>query len=262
MSPAAGGMRTWLRFAPAALLLALFVGGLATGVAKEFSFTALKAHHHELHLYALAHPIGAAALFVVVFVAAVASSLPIALILTVAAGAIFGPVPGAILTMVSATTGATATYAASRLAAGSNLQARAERASPVVHRILQSFGRNTFSHILTMRLIPLFPFGPVNVAAGLARVPVWPFVLATLLGEVPTAGIYASFGAGLGRVMGKGERPGLHSLHDPMLVLPMVGLALLSLAPMVISRLRAKARSGAPVRLGAEAGPVTLKDYD
>jgi hypothetical protein len=62
--------------------------------------------------------------------------------------------------------------------------------------------------------------------------------------------------------MGKGERPGLHSLHDPMLVLPMVGLALLSLAPMVISRLRAKARSGAPVRLGAEAGPVTLKDYD
>ena len=45
--------------------------------------------------------------------------------------------------------------------------------------------------------------------AGLAAVPVWPFVLATLVGEIPTAAIYASFGAGLGRVLGGGRRPGI-----------------------------------------------------
>ncbi len=243
MSLEARRPRSWLRFVPALLLLALFVVGLSTGLAKEFSLTALKAHHHELHLFAIEHPFGAAALFVGVFVVVVASGMPVALILTVASGAIFGPVIGALLTMFSATVGATATYAAAYLAAGSSLQERAERSSPMVHRIIEGFGRNTFSHILTMRLIPLFPFGPVNIAAGLARVPAWPFVLATLLGEVPTAAIYAFFGAGLGRVLGEGQRPGLHSLHDPMLILPMVGLALLSLAPTVIGWARRRVKA-------------------
>lgn len=246
MSLAERNPRSWLRFVPALLLLILFVIGLSTGLAKEFSLSSLKAHHHELHVFALDHPVLAAGLFVGVFVVVVASGLPVALILTVASGAIFGPVLGALLTMFSATLGATITYAASRLAAGSNLQARIEVASPAVHRIIEGFGRNTFSHILTMRLIPLFPFGPVNIAAGLARVPTWPFVLATLLGEVPTASIYAFFGAGLGRVIGKGERPGFHSLHDPMLVLPMVGLALLSLAPTVIGWITRRMKASAP----------------
>lgn len=240
MSPAGRNSRSWLRFLPAVALAGLFVAGLATGAARNFSLTELKVHHHELHLLALAHPLGAGAVYVALFVAAVASGLPVALVLTVAGGAIFGPLIGAGLTMFSATLGATLTYGSARLVVGDTLQARAERAGGVVARIVAGFGRNTFSHILTMRLIPLFPFSPVNVAAGLAAVPLRPFVFATLLGEVPTAAIYASFGAGLGHVLGKDGRPASQSLQDPYLILPMVGLALLSLSPMVISRLRAK----------------------
>ena len=68
--------------------------------------------------------------------------------------------------------------------------------------------------------------------------PVWPFVLATLVGEIPTAAIYASFGAGLGRVLGGGRRPGMESLHDPMILAPMAGLALLAFSPSLIRWLR------------------------
>jgi uncharacterized membrane protein YdjX (TVP38/TMEM64 family) len=228
--------RSWMRFLPALLLLALFVFGLASGVARDFSLTELKAHHHELHLYAIAHPVAAAGLFLAIFVTAVASGLPVALVLTIAGGAIFGPVLGAGLVMFGATLGATITYGAARLAVGSALQQRAERSSGTVRRIIDSFGRNTFAHILTMRLIPLFPFSPVNIAAGLARVPLRPFVLATLLGEVPTATIYASLGSGLGRALAAESRTPLDHLRDPWLVLPLVGLALLSLAPGLIRR--------------------------
>jgi uncharacterized membrane protein YdjX (TVP38/TMEM64 family) len=234
-------VRNALRILPAVLLVGLFVFGLATGVAKDFSLTELKAHHHELHLYAIAHPVGAAAVFVGVFVVAVASGLPIALILTVASGTIFGPLIGAGLTMFSATVGATLTYGAARMAVGSRLEARMERVGGRMRKIIEGFERNTFANILTMRLIPLFPFSPVNIAAGLARVPLRPFVLATLAGEVPTALIYASFGAGLGRAFASGGRP---NLHDPWLIAPLAGLALLSLAPTAIGWW--KRRRGAP----------------
>lgn len=239
-----GAPRAWIRFLPAVLLAGLFLFGLASGAARHFSISELRSHHHELHLYAIAHPMLAAGLYVLVFVVAVASGLPVALMLTIAGGMIFGPLAGAGLTMFSATLGATLTYAAARLAVGSALPRRAEQPSGVVRRIIDSFGRNTFAHILTMRLIPLFPFSPVNVAAGLARVPLRPFVLATLVGEVPTATIYASFGSGLGRALSAGAKPPLDHLRDPWLILPLIGLALLSLAPSVIgwwSRRRAQA---------------------
>ena len=226
--------RSWIRFVPAVVLAGLFVFGLASGVARHFSITELRAHHHELHLYAIAHPVLAAGLYVLLFVIAVASGLPVALVLTIAGGMIFGPWTGAGLTMFSATVGATLTYAAARLAMGSALQARLLGSDGMVRRIVDGFGRNTFSHILTMRLIPLFPFSPVNIAAGLVQAPLRPFVLATLLGEVPTATIYASFGSGLGRALSAGAKPPLDHLRDPWLILPLVGLALLSLAPSLI----------------------------
>ena len=226
--------RSWIRFVPALALAGLFVFGLASGAAKHFSITELRTHHHELHLYAIAHPALAAGIYVLLFVIAVASGLPVALVLTIAGGMIFGPWTGAGLTMFSATLGATLTYAAARQAVGSALQARIEASNGVVRRIVDGFGRSTFSHILTMRLIPLFPFSPVNIAAGLVRAPLNPFVLATLLGEVPTATIYASFGSGLGRALSAGAKPPLEHLRDPWLVLPLVGLALLSLAPSLI----------------------------
>jgi uncharacterized membrane protein YdjX (TVP38/TMEM64 family) len=232
--------RSWIRFLPALLLVGLFVFGLASGAARHFSLAELKAHHHELHLYAIVHPMAAAGLFLAVFVVAVASGLPVALVLTIAGGAIFGPVFGAGLVMFGATLGATITYGAARMAVGSALQPRAEQSSGTVRRIIDSFGRNTFAHILTMRLIPLFPFSPVNIAAGLARVPLRPFVLATLVGEVPTAGIYASLGSGLGRALSAGAKPPLDHLRDPWLILPLVGLALLSLAPNLIRRWNAR----------------------
>jgi uncharacterized membrane protein YdjX (TVP38/TMEM64 family) len=228
------------RFLPAVLLVALFVYGLTSGVARDFSLTELKAHHHELHLYAIAHPLAAAGLFLAIFVTAVASGLPVALVLTVAGGAIFGPVVGAGLVMFGATLGATITYGAARLAVGTARERAPEQASGTVRRIIDSFGRNTFAHILTMRLIPLFPFSPVNIAAGLARVPLRPFVLATLVGEVPTATIYASFGSGLGRALSAEARTPLDHLRDPWLVLPLIGLALLSLAPGLIRRWNAR----------------------
>jgi uncharacterized membrane protein YdjX (TVP38/TMEM64 family) len=220
--------KSWMRFAPAVVLLALFVIGLSTGLAGHVSLEGLRAHHETLHGYTRAYPILAAALFVAVFITAVASGLPVCLILTITGGSVFGPWIGASLTTVSATTGATATYLAARIAAGSWLHDWAERRGGAGKRIVEGFGRHAFGNMLTLRLIPFSPFTPLNVAAGVAGIPLRAFVAASFLGEIPSALIYARLGAGLGQALDSGANPTNPSILNLNIIIPLAGLALMA----------------------------------
>jgi len=89
--------------------------------------------------------------------------------------------------------------------------------------------------MLSARLMPLFPFAPVNVAAGLARIPLRPYTAATLIGAVPSSFIYSSLGAGLDRTL---AAPSAAALSSPAVLWPLAGLAILALAPLALRGLR------------------------
>jgi uncharacterized membrane protein YdjX (TVP38/TMEM64 family) len=189
-----------------------------------------------LHAAVAAHPVLSVAAYVAVYAVLVGACLPVALMLSLIGGVIFGPWLGGAAVLAGATTGAVITYAAVRSAFASLLLGHAER-DPRLQRVIQGFGRSAFSYILTLRFIPVVPFALVNVAAGLAAAPLRAFVLATLAGGVPTALIYAGLGSGLGASLGSEQS--LHqALQSPRLILPVLGLAVLSLAPTLVKRLR------------------------
>ena len=219
--------KTWMRFAPALGLLAVFVIGLSTGLAGHVSLQGLRVHHEALRGYAHAYPILAAGLFIAVFITAVAGGLPVCMILTITGGSVFGPWVGASLTTVSATIGATITYLAARRAAGSWLQDWAERRGGASQRIVVGFGRHAFGNMLTLRLIPFSPFTPLNVAAGVARISLRAFIAASFLGEIPSALIYARLGAGLGQALDSGANPADPSILNANIIVPLAGLALM-----------------------------------
>jgi len=70
------------------------------------------------------------------------------------------------------------------------------------------------------------------------------YVAATALGIVPGTFVYASVGHGLGTVIARGERPDLGIIFEPAVLLPLLGLALLSFLPVAYRKLR---RTGAAV---------------
>jgi len=220
--------KSWLRFAPAVLLLVMFVVGLSTGLAGHVSLDALRVHHEALRGYAHANPLLAAGAFILMFITAVAAGLPVCLILTITGGSVFGPWVGASLTTVSATTGATITYLAARMAAGSWLQDWAQRRGGAGKRIVEGFGRHAFGNMLTLRLIPFSPFTPLNIAAGVAGIPLRAFMAASFLGEIPSALIYARLGAGLGQALDSGATPTNPSMLNFNILIPLGGLALLA----------------------------------
>ena len=82
------------------------------------------------------------------------------------------------------------------------------------------------------------PFWLTNVAAGLIAIPVTTFASATLIGILPVGLIYAGIGSGLDVLFASGRPLSLHALITPRILLPLVGLAVLSVLPILYQRRR------------------------
>ncbi len=177
----------------------------------------------------------AAAIFIAVYALAVALSVPGALVLTVTGGFLFGPVLGSAYAVTGGTLGAVALFLLVRAGFGEAMRGRAGGA---VERLRRGFAENALGYLLFLRLLPIFPFWLVNLAAALLAVPLRTFVIATAVGIVPGSVVYASFGSGLGSLLDAGKPIDLGSILTPGIVLPLAALALLALAPALYQRLR------------------------
>ena len=82
------------------------------------------------------------------------------------------------------------------------------------------------------------PFPVGSIAPALVGMPLPPFAAATALGILPGTVLFASIGAGLDEVFARGERPDASVVFSPPVLLPLLGLAALSLAAMWLRRRR------------------------
>lgn len=232
-------MSTLLRFWPVSLIAAILVVGYATGAQHALSWAALSSHLAEWRLQVADRPALAAVTYVAVYAVVVAASVPGSVWLTIAGGLLFGPAEGTALAVAGATCGAVPLFLAVRYALAPML---ARRAAPLMARVRPTLERDGFAGLLALRLLPVLPFWMLNLAPALAGMRLAPFVAATLIGIVPATLVFASIGAGLGDVVASGGTPDLSVILSPRVLLPLAGLALLSLLP--IGWRRWKAASG------------------
>lgn len=219
------------RYIPLVVLTILAVAGFI--VLRGIGWDSLARHQATLTVWVAAHPIVSAELFLFAYMATAALSLPHGAILTVCGGLLFGPVIGCVLTIVGATTGASILLVTVRSAFATTLQRQRHRIPEALQARLQHDG---FSYLLALRLVPLFPFWLVNLAAAVAGIPVLVFFPATILGIAPASFILSSIGAGVGGILAEGGTPDLSALFTPRILLPLLGLAILSLLPLCLRR--------------------------
>lgn len=233
-APKSHGARRWL---PPFLLLAGLALALALGLHRHLTLDALAAHREDLARFVAEDGLLAAAVYVAVYALAVAFSIPGATVLTLAGGFLFGTVAATAYAVAGATLGAVAVFLAARSAVGGLLRAKA---GPWVARLESGFRGNAFSYTLFLRLVPLFPFWLVNLVPAVLGVPLAPYALATLIGIVPGALVYASVGNGLGAVLDAGGQPELGLVFAPPVLLPLLGLGALALLPVLVKRWRGR----------------------
>ena len=99
------------------------------------------------------------------------------------------------------------------------------RAGGKVERLRSGFSENAFSYLLFLRLVPIFPFWLVNLAAALLSVPLRTFALTTAVGIIPGSAIFASFGGGVGAILDDGGPIDLANVLTPSVVLPIAALS-------------------------------------
>ena len=208
------------------LVLGLF---FAYDLQRFIGFEQIKTHQDVLMAYVDQYPILSAAVFIVLYTVVVAASLPIASILTIVGGYLFGLVFGSLYVLTGATVGATLIFLAARSALGGFLR---DRAKGWVQRLREGFQHNAVSYMLFLRLIPLFPFFVVNVVPAVLGVRLSIYFWATLFGIIPGTVVYVSLGRGLGQILAAGKTPDLGFIFQIDILLPIVGIALLSLLPV------------------------------
>lgn len=237
-------MSSLARFLPLILIIVAVALIYAFDLDRYLSLAGLQRHQHELRSYADGSPVIAVLLFVTAYTVLAGAGVPVALLLTLAGGLLFGPWLGGAAATVGATSGAILTFLAMRSAVGPWLQRYAERRGGRLKRLMTGFHRSAFAYLLSVRLTPIAPYFLVNLAASLAGPPLRAYVPATLIGVIPSSFIYASIGSGLGEVFDTGRQTTFASLLKPEFLWPLVGLTALALLPALVAAYRGRTGVG------------------
>jgi uncharacterized membrane protein YdjX (TVP38/TMEM64 family) len=230
---------TLKRLLPLFVLLGLVAGFFALGLNRYLTLQALHEHEAALRAIVSRRPVFAAVGFVAIYALVVALSLPGGAIMTMTGGFLFGLWLGSLFAVLGATAGAIILFLVARFAVGDLLRARA---SPFLKRMAEGFGRNAFSYLLFLRLVPLFPFWAVNLVPAFLGIRLRSFVGATLIGIIPGTLAYASIGDSLGIYFNAGSDVPLSKVFTPETIAMRLGLALLALLPMAIQWARRRQR--------------------
>jgi uncharacterized membrane protein YdjX (TVP38/TMEM64 family) len=193
------------------------------------TLAALKANRQVLLDYYAAHKLITVAGFMLVYVVQTALSLPGAAVLSLSAGAIFGSIMGTVYANIAATIGATLAFLVARYLLRDVVLNKFGGKLEGMNRELEERG---FSYLLFLRLVPLFPFFLINLAAGLTRLPLRTFFFGTMIGIIPGGFVYVNAGATLASI------DSLSGIASPRVLGSFALLGLFALVPVLYNKFK------------------------
>ena len=206
------------------------------------SFSQLAENYTSLKAFVDGQLATALVVFGLAYILSVALSLPVASLLTLAGGALFGWTAAAVITC-AATIGATVVFIAARTVLNEFF---VERTTGFITKLEAGFQKNAFSYLLALRLIPVFPFWVVNIVPALLGMRMNHYLLATFIGITPGTLIYVWVAKSFDILLSRGQTPDLSELSKPAIIVPLFALGLLSLIPALWKRLRERQRIYTP----------------
>jgi len=112
-------------------------------------------------------------------------------VLTLAGGAIFGPVLGTVVNLTGATIGATLAFLMARYIASDWVE---HKVGGRMRQLKQGVEEEGWRFVAFVRLVPLFPFNLLNYALGLTRIKLWHYVVASYICMLPGGLAYTYLG--------------------------------------------------------------------
>jgi len=234
-------MKRLRAFLPLIILIAIGVALLASGALDRFQPAQLATEQVRLRALVAEYPVLSALAQIVVVMLGISTGIPGIIVLIFAGGMLFGIIPGTILSAIGTTLGATILFLASRSAFA---HGSGGGVPLLVEKLRAGYHAFPFSYTLFLRLVPFFPFGGVTVALAWLRCPLWLFLTATAIGGTVMIAFETALGAGLAETIAREGTVSLNLFAHKRVILPMVGLAVLALVPIVLGQLRRLSKRG------------------
>ncbi|OOZ40001.1 pyridine nucleotide-disulfide oxidoreductase [Solemya pervernicosa gill symbiont] len=165
------------------------------------------------------------AIYMAIYIAATALSLPGATIMTLAGAAVFGLAVGTVVVSFASTIGATLAFLVARFLLRDAVQSRfADKLGPINAGV----EKDGVLYLFTLRLIPIFPFFMINLLMGLTPIKTWKYFLVSQVGMLPGTIVYVNAGDQLASL------ESLSGILSPGLLL---SFALLGIFPLLAKKL-------------------------
>ncbi len=170
------------------------------------------------------------AIYLGIYIAAIACCIPATPPLTLVGGFLFGVMPGLLYALIGATVGATISFLLVRYVLKNTV-------SVYFHKRIEQFNKQVTvygmaSYLLILQFATIFPFFVVNTLAALAHVPLWVFVWTSFVGSFPSLLVYALAGRQLGVI------ESARDVFSPSVLIVFVILILLVLLPLFLRKFR------------------------
>jgi len=188
------------------IVIVAVLGGLALFISFNglsfLSFAHLKEQQASLQDGYHRHPVLFLGAFAGAYIVAAGLSLPGAALFTLAAGAVFGVAAGTAIALAASTIGASLAFLSARYALRDAIEASFRSRLETINHGL---ARDGAFYLVTLRLIAVIPFFVVNLALGVTRIRLLTFFLASVVGMLPGALVYANAGTRLGALKSPSE---------------------------------------------------------
>jgi uncharacterized membrane protein YdjX (TVP38/TMEM64 family) len=162
--------------------------------------------------------------YFIAYVIMAAASLPGAAIMTLAGGALFGFWTGLLAVSFASTLGATLAFLSARFLFKDAIQSRFGDKLAAINKGIESDGS---FYLLTLRLVPAFPFFIVNLVMGLTPIKTLSYYLVSQIGMLPGTAVYVNAGTQLAKV---------DSLRGILSLELIMSFALLGVFPLIIKK--------------------------
>ncbi len=211
-----------LKFSVMGLLLAGLVVFYFSGGAEYFSLSFLQTKLGNFKHQFEENPLKVGLIFFGTYVLVTALSFPGAAVMTLLAGALFGPLLGLGIVSIASTLGSLLAFLTSRFVLRDFLLKKFRKQFQTIDINIEKDGA---FYLATLRLVPVFPFFIVNLVMGLTKIPALTFTWVSMLGMLPGTAVFVFAGRQFSQLESlKGiMSPGMIGAFALLGLLPIVG---------------------------------------
>jgi len=201
------------------------MAGFFFDIGQYLSFETIKEQHEKLILLIESNFIFYFILFFFIYIIVTAFALPFAAIKTVLAGALFGLIPGVILTSFASSIGSTLCFLMSRFVLRDFVQ---NKYSKYLDKINKGIKEDGIYYLFFLRLSPIFPFFIINLVFGLTKMKTMTFYVISQIGMLIGTVVFVNAGVQLSKIS---------SMSDILSLNLILSFILIGLVPLIIKKL-------------------------